>query len=485
LRCKAVWGLGHLSLNCVEISNTMGLAEIQEAVSIARQLNDPGLLARPLADEGAFYAFGFPGDADASLAEAIAAARRAGDEWAAAQALWWLAFYRVFTLNRPDLADPVFDELAQIGRRAANVGCLGWTDVVIGIAAWHAGRLEEARLIMERARACALQCRDPLLEMYAVEWQTGVRIALGEYDAGEALALQTAVRMRRSADACREGFIEFGLAEIALARGAPDEALRQADAVTDLIRGVGLPFKLVRLEALRGRAALARGDVSTARSALDAAMEVAVGVGVPWMIVDACHNRAFLARADGDPAVAEDLHHRALALEVEYGFRGVAAGTLEGLASLAAAGDSHPEAARLLGAAQALRQATGQTRWPLEQPAYEADVVTLRSVLGDEAFEQLRTDGTALSLEEAAAYASRARGERKRPRTGWAALTPTEVEVTALAAHGLTNAEIGRRLFISAGTVRIHLSHIYAKLGIANRAQLAAEATARRILPKA
>lgn len=47
----------------------------------------------------------------------------------------------------------------------------------------------------------------------------------------------------------------------------------------------------------------------------------------------------------------------------------------------------------------------------------------------------------------------------------------------ALAAQGLTNAE----LFISAGTAKIHLSHIYAKLGVANRAALAAQATARGI----
>ena len=88
-------------------------------------------------------------------------------------------------------------------------------------------------------------------------------------------------------------------------------------------------------------------------------------------------------------------------------------------------------------------------------------------------------EGSALSLEEAAAYASRARGERKRPSSGWAALTPTELEVVALAAQGLSNAEIGTRLFISPGTAKVHLSHIYAKLGVANRAALAARATAR------
>src|SRR5206468_4158386 len=52
-------------------------------------------------------------------------------------------------------------------------------------------------------------------------------------------------------------------------------------------------------------------------------------------------------------------------------------------------------------------------------------------------------EGSALSLEEAAAYASRARGERKRPSSGWAALTPTELVVVALAAQGQSYDEIG------------------------------------------
>jgi DNA-binding CsgD family transcriptional regulator len=133
------------------------------------------------------------------------------------------------------------------------------------------------------------------------------------------------------------------------------------------------------------------------------------------------------------------------------------------------------------GAAEALRQATGQARWPLDQAAYDTDITQLRAALGDDPCDQLWKEGTALSLDEAASYASRARGERKRPRSGWAALTPTEVEVAALATQGLTNAEIGRRPFISGGTARVHLSHIYAKLGIANRALLAAEATSRGI----
>jgi DNA-binding CsgD family transcriptional regulator len=68
----------------------------------------------------------------------------------------------------------------------------------------------------------------------------------------------------------------------------------------------------------------------------------------------------------------------------------------------------------------------------------------------------------------------RARGSRKRPAGGWESLTPTELQVVELAASGLTNPEIAERMFIARGTVKIHLSHVYAKLDVRNRAALAA-----------
>jgi DNA-binding NarL/FixJ family response regulator len=45
--------------------------------------------------------------------------------------------------------------------------------------------------------------------------------------------------------------------------------------------------------------------------------------------------------------------------------------------------------------------------------------------------------------------------------------------------EGLTNPQIGERMFISRGTVKVHLSHTFAKLGTSTRAELAAEATGR------
>lgn len=93
-------------------------------------------------------------------------------------------------------------------------------------------------------------------------------------------------------------------------------------------------------------------------------------------------------------------------------------------------------------------------------------------------FEDARRDGVALSLEDAADYARRGRGSRRRPGRGWQSLTTTEVEVVRLAVGGLTNPEIGARLFMSRSTVKTHLSHIYGKLDVANRMELAALAAA-------
>lgn len=65
------------------------------------------------------------------------------------------------------------------------------------------------------------------------------------------------------------------------------------------------------------------------------------------------------------------------------------------------------------------------------------------------------------------------RGARRRPVTGWAALTESEERVTRLAAEGLTNPEIGSRLYISRRTVESHLGHVFAKLGVSSRVELA------------
>src|SRR5262249_37404437 len=151
---------------------------------------------------------------------------------------------------------------------------------------------------------------------------------------------------------------------------------------------------------------------------------------------------------------------------------------LECLADLADDAGSHREAVRLLGAADAARQRMGSARFKVLDAGHEATVARLRDALGDNDFEAAWAEGAALSTEEAIAYAQRGRGERKRPASGWASLTPAERDVVRLVSEGLANKEIAARLFVSPRTVEAHLGHVYTKLGLNSRVQLAQEFTA-------
>src|SRR5258708_37168634 len=121
----------------------------------------------------------------------------------------------------------------------------------------------------------------------------------------------------------------------------------------------------------------------------------------------------------------------------------------------------------------------GMVRFQVHQAGYESSVAALRDAMEEADFDAAWAEGAALSTEEAIAYAQRGRGERKRPASGWASLTSAEQEVVRLVCDGLPNKDIATRLFVSPRTVQAHLTHIYTKLGLTSRVQLAQEAARR------
>ena len=201
---------------------------------------------------------------------------------------------------------------------------------------------------------------------------------------------------------------------------------------------------------------------------------------MPRVVADACEQRAHLAAVD-DPDRAIDLHHEALAERVEHGLRTFYVDSLDSLATLGAHAERTSEAVRLLAASDQARDAMPYPRDPAGQQTRDATVAGLRAALGDRRFTEAWAEGAGLTLDEAVAYVRRARGVRRRPSTGWGSLTPTELDVVRLVLDGLNNPEIGSRLLMGRGTVKTHLSHVYGKLGVANRTELATLAAARLI----
>jgi DNA-binding CsgD family transcriptional regulator len=138
-------------------------------------------------------------------------------------------------------------------------------------------------------------------------------------------------------------------------------------------------------------------------------------------------------------------------------------------------------AAKLFGAAQALREAAGYHLTPEEEAWREPYLATTRSRLGDDSWEEALAQGRAMSMEEAIEYAlskeesptatpsSTSEQPSARAAEHPAGLTSREVEVLSLVATGMTNNEVAERLFVSPRTVHRHLNSVYHNLGVRSR----------------
>ena len=149
---------------------------------------------------------------------------------------------------------------------------------------------------------------------------------------------------------------------------------------------------------------------------------------------------------------------------------------LEGVAVHRASVGSWVDCLRLLAAAERRRDELGyHWRFPRRQAEVEAALVASEAGLPHSDAAAATADGGGMTSEAAAAFALRGHGRRGRPRLGWESLTPTELHVAEAVANGLTNRRIGDLMMISPTTVKSHLDHIFTKLGVHSRTEVAAD----------
>jgi DNA-binding CsgD family transcriptional regulator len=206
-------------------------------------------------------------------------------------------------------------------------------------------------------------------------------------------------------------------------------------------------------------------------------------MGDGWSMAWALCALGEAARLQGDYERAEA--HLQLSLSLYQGLdsRPEIPYPLEALALVATDQGHVQRAARLWGAASAVRDAVHA----LPPPSYEADYAPylgrVRAALGEEAFAATWAEGWALTLEQALTEAASPVGlappaalpadaeppSRPQGRGDEHGLTPRETEVLRLVAAGLTDAQIAGRLVISPRTVGKHLQSIYSKLHLPSR----------------
>lgn len=187
---------------------------------------------------------------------------------------------------------------------------------------------------------------------------------------------------------------------------------------------------------------------------------------VPWVVI-----RITAHTLLGDAALAGgDLHQAGMAYEraLRDTVRGPwvlrCADVLDGISALTDARRDSATAGTAAGLADTIRQRCGAAPWP--RPSLPMPRVT--------AVDPPASWLTGTELSSAAVDALCQAIRSPLPDWPLERLTRAEVDVVELVAAGLSNREIGERLFISRRTVESHLSHVFRKLDISNRTQLAA-----------
>ncbi|GIJ72496.1 LuxR family transcriptional regulator [Virgisporangium ochraceum] len=332
--------------------------------------------------------------------------------------------------------------------------------------------------------------------------------AVGAFDLARLFALSSAADLRAQG---RIGTLTQTLATAASAAAALGDTLAALPLAAEcmaLAEETRQPMWVLGGSLVAGLAEARRGDVAAARRRADDAERAIVAARRFPMLALVQRVRGVAALADGQ---AEDAFHQLsrvfdpadrawfpdyrLLMFGDLAESAVRGGFLDELRSLVA--DLEPVAAQsrspalLVGLAYARAALTGDygaaladdlAEWPFDRARLRLTYGAWlrRSHRITDSRPPLRAAAAAFDAVGATPWADRARAElratgetRRKPIDAMAALTPQEQQIARLAAEGLSNREIGERLFLSPRTVSTHLYRIYPKIHVSSRTELA------------
>ena len=320
------------------------------------------------------------------------------------------------------------------------------------------------------------------------------------------------------------GYLAHHRRDSALARALFGESLAIARSLDDRWTVAWVLHSL-------GRVAYYDDDPAAARALGEESLAVAEAVGDRWLIAWPLHLLGLAAHIAADYPTARDFYSRSLAIRRELGYRegigillhllgvvavregdlgrartlfreGLAAAQavhgpwglampLAGFAYLAAALGQPRRAMRLGAAAAAISESSHSPLVPLFDALLREGLEAARAALDDEAYAAAWAEGRAMPLEESIAEAFAVEAgppamlpvSPRMPPTAAAhprkdgpfgELTPAELQVLRLLSRGRTTKEIAAELVVAVSTVDRHLTHIYGKLGVRNRAEATA-----------
>lgn len=454
-----------------------------QAVALAGAAELDGALALGLsvrAQAGAVSGLSTSEQVDTDVEEAVARVEQCGD--AATRA--WVLSLTGWTLLRTRTIDAgcrLLEQAIEVSETAEVAFQLPASHGVLGLWSVWSGRLDGARGHARRAAELSGQVGRPGWEAIGFAGLGAADALQGDLGgAQERLSEAQAVLQARALwGSVFDMWSRPWLVLSAHASGDPATARAAAEELVRISRGGGSRWDQALGEWLLGTVAQHQQRPDDARAHLKASRGLSSDPPFPFPLGRSALGLAELARLDGDLEEAWELSHDSLEVLSDYGDRIGAAAALETIADLAAALGEPDRSLRLLAASRRFRTDTGIVPLPEQADRFERARSRAHATLDPAEATACWDAGGRLSLADAIAYARRGRGERQRPPLGWASLTPAERDVVRLVADGHGNARIGERLFMSVNTVKKHLTHVYAKVDVDGRADLAAQVARR------
>jgi predicted ATPase/DNA-binding SARP family transcriptional activator len=328
----------------------------EASIAIWRQLGDTRWLARALASWGNHRSV-------AACEEAVSHFRELGDRWDLVIALYFLGNAAVAANDYPQ-ARSHYEESLALARELGDPEKLAWP-------LWGLGELAQA---------------------------------LGEYGAARSYYEETIALRREYGDAWLPHCLN-DLGEVASAQGDLAQACQAFEESLAISRDRGLPEILMGALVGLGRVAWHRGELELARTRGEEGLIIAEKARDRQGIARALLLLGRVAQAQTDIDKARFLLRRSLSLCHELGEHREAAERLEGLAAVDRAQGQLLRAARLLAAADALRNTHGPPVAPIDRADREQQGATVRAALGEAAFAAAWAAGRAMSLEDAITFA--------------------------------------------------------------------------------
>ncbi|OLE34685.1 MAG: hypothetical protein AUG45_03795 [Ktedonobacter sp. 13_1_20CM_3_54_15] len=385
-----------------------------------------------------------------------------------------------------DVDDPVraqvlFEEGLALSRGLGDTAGIALFLEGLGWIGWYRGNYTTARRLAEEALARWREAGDKDRIAWALHLLASLASQQGEYARARALCEEGVTTHRASGNKSGLAHALFQLAEVLLvSQGDRATVHSLLEESLTLSKELGDKLGLANYLSLAGRLALQQGDASAARSLIEEGLALYRETGYRLEgISESLSMLGKVAAVQGDYTAARALYEESLAFPGKVDAVWTAS-SLEGLAGVMAVQGEPALAARLYGAAEALRERVGTPIPPVEHATYERLVAAVRTQLDEVVFASTWAEGQTMTPEQALA----AQGQATIPApvvagqpspslaklpSFPAGLTTREVEVLCLLATGLTDAQIAEQLVLSLHTVHAHLRTIYSKLGVTSR----------------